>query len=146
MYLVCFFTSSLPIIMVKDDETTPVLRWMQVKSVIRERVIIGGIILHMTSPILTIFIQFLACTLRNIWSTFTLKDFCHIYLIFGIITHLLKKKGFLRLVLNYSPKYNSWGVTGIQYWRFVKKSKISIIYNKLIADVLSFENNMWKCP
>ena len=53
---------------------------------------VGGLFLPRTSQILVTFTRFLACTLRKISSTSTLKHFYRRCCIFGFITHLLMDK------------------------------------------------------
>ena len=79
---------------------------------------VGGLLLLMTSPILAAVIRYLARTFTKVRSTCTLTNFCHSSYIFRIITHLLINKIFLLLLLKHSPKYYSWEMNGIWYWKF----------------------------
>ena len=66
---------------------------------------IGGLFLLITYSILATFKRFLARTFRKVWSTRTLKNFCHSSYIFRIITHLLMDKRLPELVFKHTPKY-----------------------------------------
>ena len=73
---------------------------------------VDGPFLPLTSPVPVTFTRFLACTFRKVWSTSTLKSFCHCSYIFGITTDPLMDK-----MPRYTPKHSPWGLNGTKYWR-----------------------------
>ena len=78
---------------------------------------VGGLFLPITS--LLTFTRFLTSPFRKVRPTSALKSFYHRFYIFGIITHLLMDKQFPWLAPKDTSKYNSWGMNGPKYWRFV---------------------------
>ena len=72
----CFFRNWLPIINPKNDENISVLRVRQAQYISQGWVKIGGLLLLITSAILTSFSTLLAHIFRKVRFTCTLKKFC----------------------------------------------------------------------
>ena len=72
----CFFRNWLPIINPKNDENISVLRVIQAQYISQGWVKIGGLLLLITSAILTSFSTLLAHIFRKVRFTCTLKKFC----------------------------------------------------------------------